>query len=698
MSACNNFVENLWRKGKCANCFQSRERHQNDDKIQGDNSKANNGRVLIHLHDQGGSHNPTAPNIDQAVNSVKRKDVKGEKSRQEGTNGIKIIVPCAPTKTDNNRSCSGSIRRHTSKTDETPQLFVVNKPKPVPRSKPRPTSRVVDGGNGLLSPQQSSDAQSDSIQPHKDSLGKSLNNANSLESVEPDTIVLSVPDHDTKVIQVLEESTNSSDIETARETIEKKEAVTDIQVSTDLDSTGLDGGSEKILSNNAALVDSGNCEKDLSELTFIDNDDSDGDGYVPMKSNVALFTAEPMRFNSMRKTDVKMEANYEVGHHSYEQDISNEEKIKATNASNSEAHEERRNSSGVLEFRNPLCLMSSKTRSKSVNSNSSEGSGGTCDKLIPDRIASEASSANPSYVNRPASTTSTDTGSSSHDSGYENTRKSTRSNSSNSCLDEVAPGVTGIVNTGNANSADLTRMNQTKGDFVIESSGASCSSWGSSTWDSCSASDFQENSCESMRVEKAAGRLDVSKPDSVVVTTQPKGEQMTEADKGSVNASHTYVNATLKPFTKPYKVVDISSGVSVPTAEGQSDVPPLPPKEKDLKKERPGELKSHVYLEPSGERQGIPEQGPPDERKDVINNPKESTCSSPPPNAAPNTTVDKSGVVRRAPAPRPRSRVPSQFGTLPKPAPRASRMPSDASKLDNKEVKELKVATSQPVG
>lgn len=689
MSACDNFVENLWRKGKCANCFQSRERHQNDDKIQGDNSTVN-------IHDQEGGHSPIAPNIEQVVNSVKRKDVKEGRSRQESANGIKNIAPCAPTETDSNRSRSDSITRHTGKTDETPKLFVVNKPKPVPRSKPRPPSRVVDGGNGLISPQQSSDAQSDSM--HEDSLRKSHSNANSLESVEPYTSVLSKPDHDTKVIQVLEESTNSTDIETVRETIEKEEAVTDIQVSTDLDSTDLDEGCEKILSNNEALVDSGNCEKDLSELTFIDNDDSDGDGYVPMKSNVALFTAEPIRFNSMRKADVKMEANYEAGHHSYEQEISDEEKIKATNGSDSEAHEERRNSSGVLEFRNPLCLISSKTRSKSVNSNSSEESGGTCDKLIPNKITGKASSTKPSYVNRPASTTSTDTASSSHDSGYENTRKSTRSNSSNSCLDVIAPGVTGPVNTGNENSADLARMSQTKGDFVIESSGASCSSWGSSTWDSCSASDFQENSCESVHVEKAVGRLDVSKPDSVVVTTQPKSENMTEADKGSGNASHTYVNTTLKPFTKPYKVVDISSGVSVPTTEGQSDVPPLPPKEKDLKKERTGELKSHVYLEPSGERQGIPEQGPPDERKDVINNARESTCSSPAPNPAPNTTTDKNGVVRRAPAPRPRSRVPSQFGTLPKPAPRASRTPSDASKVDNKEVKELKVGTSQPVG
>ena len=186
MSACDNFVENLWRKGKCANCFQSRERHQNDDKIQGDNSTVN-------IHDQEGGHSPIAPNIEQVVNSVKRKDVKEGRSRQESANGIKNIAPCAPTETDSNRSRSDSITRHTGKTDETPKLFVVNKPKPVPRSKPRPPSRVVDGGNGLISPQQSSDAQSDSM--HEDSLRKSHSNANSLKSVEPYTSVLSKPDH-----------------------------------------------------------------------------------------------------------------------------------------------------------------------------------------------------------------------------------------------------------------------------------------------------------------------------------------------------------------------------------------------------------------------------------------------------------------------------------------------------------------------
>ena len=702
MSACDNFVEQLWRKGKCANCFQSRESHQNDKlNIQDDSSYAGpteNNRskqVPIHRNSQS-SRNVIASNVEKTGNSTKEENEK-EENTQEGVNGIKTIAPCTTdSKNDNGKGRSDSVTSDTGKTEEDSKSFVVSKPKPVPRPKPRLTSRAVEVGSGTISrdesPQKSSVALNDST-PHENSLGNSHNrpqgNANSAENSER---VFSIPDHD---ITVSNESSNNSNIETFCETIVDEEAIMDLQDAIDTDSTDSDD-SGKILSNNVPAVDSIHHETDLSELTFVDDDDSDVDGYVPMKSNIVLFTAAPIQLNNtlMHKTDV-MEANSDVTHHSPEKAISDPQ---TATTCDSEVDNESEKSSDVLEFRNPLCLITSEMGN--VDSNSTQESDGACDKLISNSntITSKSASAEPFYINRPASTSSSDTGSASHDSGYENTRKSTRSDSSNS---SVTGNVAAVVSTREASVVDSPLVfNETNGGYVIESSGTTISSWGSSTWDSCSASDFQENSCEGLLVEKAAGKFDVrnklDKPHSKVLTTQAKSGQLITADKGNVNAGHVYVNTTLKPFTKPYKVVDISTGVSVPTAEGQNDVPPLPPKEKD-KKDKTDEFKNHVYLEPSEEAPSIPEQGPPEEKKDM-NVAKESTCASPPPTSASNSVTDKSVAVRRAPAPRPRSRVPSQFGTLPKPAPRMSRILNDAPNVDNKEVKEQKVAAAQPVG
>jgi len=192
-----------------------------------------------------------------------------------------------------------------------------------------------------------------------------------------------------------------------------------------------------------------------------------------------------------------------------------------------------------------------------------------------------------------------------------------------------------------------------------------------------------------MLTEKAARKFNTT-------DNKPHSEALTFRTAQSVTTGETpaYVNTTLKPFTKPYRVVDISSGVSVPTMEDQNDAPPLPPKEKDLRNDR-AEVLNHVYLEPSEETKGIPDQDLANDKIDVVSAAKVRAASSPSLKQSSSNVTDNSPAVRRAPAPRPRSRVPSQFGTLPKPAPRTSRILNDMPvKVDSKE---QKVATP-PVG
>ena len=681
MSACDNFVEQLWRKGKCANCFQSRERHQNGDQLFTDtrsvvSSNCRPKRVLVHPQSPN-SQNFKALNVERTANSFKVGNGQEENSREEN---VKTITPCT---TDNNNG-RGDIARDKSKQEEVLKSVVVTKPKPVPRPKPRQPSRIAECGKSEIN-------RDESLQESKDvenSLGKSHNrpqcNANSFENPE---LVLLIQDHD---LSESEGSYSKSNIETECETITDEEAEVETEESIDMEST--DGNEDDIMSSNAAAEDSSQRQKDLSELEIEADDDSDVDGYVPMKSNIILFTAESIQVHNIHKADV-VEPNIKASHDLHRKTINDDETDKLAGTCDSEIDDESEKSSRVLEFRNPLCLMTNE-----MENGDSHTDNGACDKLNSNEISSKPNSAEPFYVNRQASTNSNDTGSGNHDSGYENTCKSTRSDSRNNASGN-ATDVSANLNTEAANSVDRPPVFT---DFAVDCSGTSSSSWGSSTWDSCSTSDFQENSCEGLLMEKASGRLvaknKADKPHSEVLTTQLRNEQSLAADKGNVNVGHVYVNTTAKPFTKPYKVVDISTGVCFPTLESQNDVPPLPPKEKDLKRDRVEEFKNHVYLEPSEEVPSVPEQGPPDEKKEAVPVPKGTIFSSPPPSPSPNSATDKGGANRRAPAPRPRSRVPSQFGTLPKPAPRMSKVLNDVPKVENKDAVEEKVIPVLPVG
>lgn len=683
MSSCDNFVEQLWRKGKCANCFQSREKHQNaahSTHEDAGSATANcKPRQVVTLPRSQRNQNVKASNVEKADNLFKQEKGKEENGVGNGVNGIKPIAPCTTIEDTKDRRTVNEAGKKAQ--DSKPSI--ANKPKPVPRPKPRPSSRAVEFGSGVKSrdesPQESAaDVISGTI-PLEDTLGNSHNrpqcNANSLENSEDP--VLSISDHDNEL-----KETNKLNIEAVAH---EKDAIDVEDPRNDMELSDINDGDRVSSSNNVVVVDSVQTETDRSPCKNMDGDESDVDEYVPMKSNIALFGTESLH-NEPHETDV-LEPNCEVNLDLREKANSDN---RAINACDSQTDEE--NSSGVLEFCNPLCVI---TNEKGDTNKKTNQESGDCDKLNdnPNKITGiKSSNAEPFYVNRPSSSSSDSTVSSSHDSGYENTRKSTRSDSSHSASGNGGD-VSAHVKPDEVSLAGMpVACRETNHcDFNIESSGTSNSSWGSSTWDSCSTSDFHENSSEAMLTEKAARKFNAA-------DNKPHSEALTIHTAQSVTTGQTpaYVNTTLKPFTKPYRVVDISSGVSIPTMENQNDAPPLPPKEKDLRKDK-AEVLNHVYLEPSEETMGIRDQNPPNEKKEVVSVAKVSVSPSPSPNQASSNVTDKSPAVRRAPAPRPRSRVPSQFGTLPKPAPRTSRILNDMPvKVDTKEQK-VAVATP-PVG
>ncbi|XP_078356084.1 uncharacterized protein LOC144640891 isoform X2 [Oculina patagonica] len=690
MASCDNFVEQLWRKGKCANCFQSRDKHQNAAHRIGTHEDAGcttanckPQRALI-LPQSQRNQNVSASNVEKTDYLLKEGQGKKEHGLENGVNDIKSIASCTTHAIlDTKDRC---IVSDAVKKEQNSKPSVSNKPKPAPRPKPRPSSRAVEFGFGAISrdesPQEPAANVLNATIPLENTLGNSHNrpqcNANSLENSEEP--VLSILDHDKEL-----EETNKPSIKSVCETEDHEEGAMDVNdPENEEELSDLNDSDRVVSSNNAVVVDSFQTETDLSACKIVDEDESDLDEYVPMKSNIAFFDVESVH-NELHETDV-LEPNCEVNLDLREKASSDNQAIVACDSQTDEE-----NSSGVLEFCNPLCVI---TNEMGDTNKATTQEPGDCDKLNdnPNKIIGlKSSTTEPFYVNRPSSSSSESTISSSQDSGYENTRKSIRSDSSHSAsgnstdmLEHVKP--------EEVSAADMPVVFSETGRsiFNIESSGTSSSSWGSSTWDSCSTSDFHETSSEAMVAEKVAGKFtaNVDKPPSEALTTQTNNGQSIAMGSGPV-----YVNTTLKPVTRPYKVVDISSGVSVPDMESQNDAPPLPPKEKDLKKDQ-AEVLNHVYLEPSEETMITPEQGPSNEKKEVVPVPKVSSSPSLLQNQAPNSVTDKSPAVRRAPAPRPRSRVPSQFGTLPKPAPRMSRILSDTSvKVDSKE---QKVAAATP--
>ncbi|XP_022809049.1 flocculation protein FLO11-like isoform X2 [Stylophora pistillata] len=696
MSSCDNFVEQLWRKGKCANCFQSRDKHQNAVNKHEDATFTGSGtanckpkRVVIPPQSPK-NQNFEACSVENTDNLFKQERGKEGIDKGNGEKSInKSITPCTIHAIGASKDCSSTVTDFSKKAQDFKSSTVL-KPRPVPRPKPRPASRAVEFSCGAVSrdenPQESADVLN-GLTSFENSLGNShAQPCNATSSEIPFESGSSILDHGEK-----SELENRSDTETNSETIENEVGAVELgEPKNDAEFSNVNKSDLLTLPANISIDCSTETEAaDPLSTNAIENDDS-SDEYVPMKSNIDLFGVESDPLHEVvRETDV-LKPNCESDSDSKQMAIS-ENRMKV--ACGSQIDEQ--SSSCVLEFRNPLCMITNKisdTRTTDLDTGESDKMNNNHDN--PKKIICKSSSiTEPNYVNRPSSSSSESAVSSSQDSGYENTRKSNRGNSLNnasgngSVLVEQEVGLADISVTITPTTSD--------GYCVIESSGTSSSSWGSSTWDSCSTSDFHENSGEAVAAKNSLGNLN-TRNDKPHLVASPKvavnGQSIAKEKLQSSKTGPFYVNTTLKPFTKPYKVVDISAGVAVPTTETQNDAPPLPPKEKDLKKDRAEEL-NHIYLEPSEEVATSPEQALKNEKdKKPISKASASLNSSL--SKASGSAMDKSSAVRRAPAPRPRSRIPSQFGTLPKPAPRTSRILNDTVvKVDSKE---QKVVTMTP--
>lgn len=257
-----------------------------------------------------------------------------------------------------------------------------------------------------------------------------------------------------------------------------------------------------------------------------------------------------------------------------------------------------------------------------------------------------------------------------------------------------------------SSSGTSDSLQSSEGDFVeqnapFESSGDSAatdqsdSTWESSECDSASNdSNIEMSTSESLVGSKTCGIPTI--PENEILTDislaknsriqrkinfspeKAKNRQSNPDIKDKINDQlPSYTNAPCKFLTKPYKVVDVSSGLLLgpDSLNNGSDVPPLPPKARDLHNDNVEDIQ-HEYMPPP---ENVPQKNP-------YNSPQPSPVHVGP--SLDEPTPRSQYAKKAAPVPRPRSASSernSLFGSLPRPLPRPSnRVPTDSKPDINK--------------
>lgn len=614
MSACDNFVDNLWRKGKCSNCFQPLTSHRG---LSDERSRRSDNNFVSRA--KGALNGQANHKNSSQGNNLPHLDSKREKYTGGDTNLDKAQTSMRETAKDSVQKCEVQKYVTVEGKDCKPAL------KPVPKPRQRASSALIvcDQNEDLCCEQTSLDVESEVL--------TELRGDSKDRKSDPDANNFNVTEITVESGVTFSPETNGRYGETETPTIEFSAIPSD------------DGQKCTFVSDE---INMGSMKTHSSQMASRSETESEEE-YVPMRNNV-------FDMNMVIESADNYRADVLV----------NEDKTRNKSATSSTASDDVFNSAGVT---------STGSQDKHVRDCEDQASKGLIqgNGFRDEKPAITSTSHVPNhaerfYVNRPVSVAS-ERSTSSSESAKESCNSSSSNNSSSMRIPQ-----NGLARREVQQSAPILSVDS--GKSTGESSDSS-SSWGSSTWDSCSASDFHENSAEGIGVGgllSSKGGLKEFKIKSTAhesFATKARNRRSNPDIKEQIPEGPIYINAGVRPITKPYKVVDISTGLLV--SGDQDDTPPLPPKEKDLALESI----PHDYMEPpevpdkGGFTGGFDNSRVRGGRPDDVLDPSES----PPPISLP----DKTGFVRRTPAPRPRSRISSQCGTLPKPVPRASKVFSE---------------------
>ncbi|XP_031551762.1 inactive tyrosine-protein kinase PEAK1-like isoform X2 [Actinia tenebrosa] len=635
MSGCSNYAENLWKKGKCSNCFRSKEQHFTGTK---DVPHANGDSCLIKSNHEASK----SPNIKtNGLPNSKRQtssevSVDGEEFIKRGTVKRAGIVYRAPGSEFSKRlsSYQATLRINDSSSSETQNTALsadnrgttdsLDKPKPVYIStRERTASKASHDSEDDKNVRCSVWSSESSITEPKTHLHDSKNNVNN-NANENFRCAASADLPKEKEIS-RNNKVEADDIK--QDQVNKR----DVSVK------------ESRQYENSSISQRKNTreEKNLNmDSKSIESNGKDGE-YMQMKNNVCRGMEDD------NKTDVdatdKIQSTYTCE--------SDDKTKRIINKSDSLTSANKQN--GVISPNNIIKDVSDRPSNGPIEPRHINHTSSSCE-------TQETLNLEPHYENRR-----------SIDSDGKD------SLSSNSPVLE-RPFISSVLSTADRPESIAFKVQSDLGelressifeDIVVEpseTSNNSDSSKASSSMPSSPVTDTK-TSTESQRNKSTNGNGEPF--DSHPRTGKQQGtieRRHSNPDVTKLVEGPCYANADVKPKTKPYKVVDISAGIPVHCNEDEhADTPPLPPKEKELNRQKEDSIPDHYYCEP-------PDDIVPDYKKLTPQN------KDPPPieiKKDPEKGVPP--LPKAGPVPRPRSQLPSHSATLPRPVPRAVKVEVD---------------------
>ncbi|XP_032223435.1 uncharacterized protein LOC5522167 isoform X2 [Nematostella vectensis] len=623
MSSCGNYVENVWRKGKCANCFGSKLDHSTTQVKNGgarntsstDAQRATNGingyskyeNKTVKGLDDDGFDNPIIGKSTNATKGLKSGSISTSVSLDETGNSRRENTP------DHKEDCLEDFKKD-SKSPERP------KPAPKPRARGFSCGSSSSQEDILINCGSSSSDCSRSNTTTPDVLEQNINNGNLNAWSSPDVETNHMKDSLNGLDSNVERSkgTHSSG---DSQTISRGGA-------SDQDSNG------RIIYN-TRHSDSVSNGSETGKVTLNDlttkrmNEIEEDGGYVPMKNNVC-------EVNGGRDKETRLSAdeNRPATDKISKQSLSVSLVDRSAEDALAENTEQDLGSQlyvnqGIKSDGSSEPLIGVETRGISDMSSVGSCSG--------DVIANDTME--PYYENQLS---------------MESEKKESCSSASSLANGQLCVTTKG---SGITLSSDDASVDDTSPVFEGDNKELSGSSTSSSS--SASSSDSSSNSNNSAQNEKSVlfsadeerrAEHQKRKLDPEMVKKRQSNPDIKSAIEGP-----QYMNAKAKPVAKPYKVVDISSGVLYREDEvDQPEIPPLPPKERELNQIQEDEDKDHYYHEP-------PEDIVPDYKKLTPVLGKEP---------APEFDIKKGRAgLNNLPIPRPRSQL--HVSTLPRPVPRA---------------------------
>jgi len=606
MSGCSNYAENLWKKGKCSNCFRAKEQHKLESRDDGQNhgdtswskpTYVGSKKLTTHSNGHSRDREPTSKKNGDDGKEFMLKS-KSHTGKILGTTASDLTnTPALPSlhATHQNGVSKGkpaSLRKEGEYIDS------IDKPRPTPRHRQRSSSKNSSVDEDFL--------KSPTETPSAGVTDFTLTGTHKSNTTTTDISPINKPG-------------NSADSHSKQ-----------------LKSGGICPTRE----NGLKTMEGKERTKPTNESADMAKLDNDVE-YMPMNNNVcndenpsADRKVEPIKIASPNpnKQDDKNTDNKSL----------NTNSVSLDSKTNKQVSDERYNNI-------PISPTSPIKLSNQVNTRNDK--------------ASDAVNSEPFYENR-SRVGSERSGSSSSEKSLCKP-VSTPSDRPDSIAFKVQIDI------------DEIRASSIFEDVIVEASGSSCATTSSSKSSSSNASDDYDTSAD----DQGTSQPEASTSESQTTKTQDNNSRRhSNPDVTDLLEQPSYTNSSVKPQTKPYKVVDISGCVIVPDSDADNaNIPPLPPKEKELNRQKETSGPDHYYYEP-------PDDIVPDYKKLTPLN------TEPPP---PPVVVKKDGqgvtvpaALKSMPVPRPRSQVRSSYtsSTLPRPIPRATKSGLEVKELAHRPV------------